>query len=205
MQAEDYPATCGTNACYQLAYDCSSCICSNKLLGPANFTLQVPELAPIFNNYKALDAQCPKDWLCTWTNFTAANGKGSYVYPPNNGFKGCPSSGSPSVGDIVDRIGSPYGGYLAPRLTPFEKRSIPGVIKTLSALEGEILPWFGQPGGGKQWYIPGGLKPLINDSLVHVKPVLDSTGDITWQEFSDAEESEAASLGIEGDYDDMYH
>ncbi|PWY75078.1 hypothetical protein BO70DRAFT_412203 [Aspergillus heteromorphus CBS 117.55] len=178
------------------AFYCSYCTCNNILLGPANFQ-PTSNFTTLFASYAPLDSQCPSDWLCTWANFTSPAlspppsnpfAYAGYIYPPNLGFKGCAQPGSPPVGSFVDRFGTANGSYLAPADTPFAERSIPPgnlnkfanstlynywryrVTAEFDAVEGEILPWFGQPGGGWQWYVEGGLGGLReNGTLVLVE------------------------------------
>ncbi|PYH43745.1 TNT domain-containing protein [Aspergillus saccharolyticus JOP 1030-1] len=193
---QNYPSSC-ENACEGVtpnqtdplaaSYYCDYCICNNRLLGPANFS-PASNFTSFFVDWHPLDSQCPRDWLCTWTNFTAGpyNNTG-YIYPQNDGFKGCAETVTLQVGTRVDRFGTPTGGYLATPDTSYAARAIPPsnlnvyngstlynywqyeVRHPFWALYGEVLPWFGQPGGGEQWYVSEGLKPLIdNGSLVLV-------------------------------------
>ncbi|RAK96367.1 TNT domain-containing protein [Aspergillus ibericus CBS 121593] len=190
VQTKDYPSTC-TDPCLGITPEngtniyCDYCICNNRLLGQVNFNA-TGNWTELFEDYVPLDSQCPQDWLCTWANWTQTGFNSTVLYPPNDGFKGCPKAGSPSVGDFVDRFGSEYGSYLAPAGVPFAARSIPPgnlnkfdgstqynywkfeVMAEFDALEGDILPWFGQPGGGKQWYVKSGLRDLVNNGTLRL-------------------------------------
>ncbi|OJK01819.1 hypothetical protein ASPACDRAFT_1855150 [Aspergillus aculeatus ATCC 16872] len=203
-------------------YYCSYCICNNRLLGPANFE-PASNFTDFFIDWKPLDSQCPRDWLCTWSNFTAGPYLNTqYYYPQNDGFKGCPENVTLEVGTRVDRFGSPRGGYLATPETSFAQRSIPPsnlnifndstlynywqyeVRRPFWAFYGEVLPWFGQPGGGEQWYVPAGLGPLIDNGtlvLVAAKTYKDDG--------SDEEYRAAAWMQAEGavrmSENEMYH
>ncbi|XRM39280.1 hypothetical protein ABZX51_002639 [Aspergillus tubingensis] len=178
IQAEDYPSTC-VNECDGIQpdptdtnYYCSYCTCKNKLLGWDNFQ-PADNFTDMFTDWVPLGGLCPKDWLCTWANWTDNGFNPTYsklVYPPNNGFNGCPKNVSLGVGTLVDRFGTQNGSYLAPADTPYAQRSIGpsslnkyngstmynywrfNVTEEFVALGGEILPWYGQPGGGWQWY-----------------------------------------------------
>ncbi|RAL14723.1 TNT domain-containing protein [Aspergillus homomorphus CBS 101889] len=194
---QNYPSSC-QNACdgvtpnqtdpISMSYYCDNCICNNKLLGPANF-VPASNFTDFFIDWKPLDSQCPQDWLCTWTNWASAGpfNNTAYYFPQNLGFKGCAETVTVEVGTHLDRFGQPNGSWLATPETPFAERAIPPsnlnvfsgstlynywqyeVKKPFLALYGKVLPWFGQPGGGDQWYVEGGLGPLIdNGSLVLV-------------------------------------
>jgi hypothetical protein len=133
----------------------------------------------MFAGYGQLGSLCPKAFLDKWV----PSGKG-YVYPDHDGAL-LDSAGKPvtteytlTVGYELDRFGTRYGGYLAPKDTPFSWRSIPPsnlnkytdspeynywvwkVIKSFNITGGPIAPWFGQPGYGLQFYHEGGLQEL---------------------------------------------
>ena len=40
------------------------------------------------------------------------------------------------------------------------------VVKELPVFEGETAPWFGQPGGGTQYYLPDFIPNLIRDGYL---------------------------------------
>ncbi|GCB18549.1 hypothetical protein AAWM_01434 [Aspergillus awamori] len=189
IQAEDYPSTCidacdgitpDPNNATEASFYCDYCICNNKLLGWSNF--QPPEnFTDMFTDWVPLGGLCPKDWLCTWANWTDNGFNANYsklVYAPNNGFNGCPKTVTLEVGTLVDRFGTENGSYLARAGTTYGERSIgPSslnkysgstqynywrfiVTEEFEAQGGLILPWDSQPGGGWQWYVKGGLGPL---------------------------------------------
>ncbi|GKZ71279.1 hypothetical protein AnigIFM60653_008088 [Aspergillus niger] len=196
IQAEDYPSTC-INACDGITPDpnntieadfyCDYCICNNRLLGWSNFQ-PAENFTEMFNDWVPLGGLCPKDWLCTWANWTdyGFNTDG-LVYAPNKGFNGCPKNVTLEVGTLVDRFGREDGSYLAPVNTSYAQRSIgPSslnkydnsplynywlfeVMEPFEALGGEILPWDGQPGGGWQWYA-NVTQLLIDGKLQLVTP-----------------------------------
>ncbi|GKZ32423.1 hypothetical protein AbraIFM66950_001801 [Aspergillus brasiliensis] len=195
-QAEDYPSTC-LNACDNVTPDpddanfyCDYCICNNRLLGWSDFHA-AGNFTDMFEDWIPLGGYCPQDWLCTWANWTD-NGfdpqNSHLVYPPNNGFQGCPQNVTLQVGTLVDRFGREDGSYLAPAFTPYEQRSIGpsslnkfpnstmynywlfNVTEEFTALGGEILPWYGQPGGGYQWYVSNIDQLLADGTLELVVP-----------------------------------
>ena len=70
------------------------------------------------------------------------------------------------VGTRLDRYGSENGNYLSPAGTPYEQRSLKPdtnrdehtvyeVIKALPVVSGQTAAWFGQPGGGVQYFTKG--------------------------------------------------
>lgn len=103
---------------------------------------------------------------------------GSWRYPNNDGFDGPRVPNTLQPGDIIDRTGPPSGRFAAPDGTPFGQRALPPsdigreyhryeVVRPLppEVTQGEIAPWFNQPGGGTQyhfgdhdiqWYIDNG-------------------------------------------------
>ncbi|KZL14357.1 hypothetical protein PsAD2_03761 [Pseudovibrio axinellae] len=75
-------------------------------------------------------------------------------------------------GRLIDRYGGDNGDYFSVPGTPFEQRAMAGngpsgeprlfkVIKPLPMKQGEIAPWFGQPGGGTQYQSQMPLKKLL--------------------------------------------
>ena len=64
----------------------------------------------------------------------------------------------------LDRYGGPAGKDLSPEGTPFEERSLRpevesqqrkvySVLKPIEVWGGKISRWYGQPGGGTQFYL----------------------------------------------------
>ncbi|WP_153542201.1 glycohydrolase toxin TNT-related protein [Streptomyces sp. RB17] len=116
-----------------------------------------------------------------------------FTYPPDDGFEnGVSSAYAPKAGEEMDRFGGPSGGFLAPRDgTPYTERALPpsnvsadtadegagyhvykwikdwdpsiGAIKA-----GKIAPWFDQPGGGTQYFLPTGvnIKYLLDNGYI---------------------------------------
>jgi hypothetical protein len=154
---------------------------NNSLLGPRTLPTKGP-IAPIVRGYRRLDGMTPSKFLKKYWDPTANGGKGSWRYPPDNGFllaDGHPIEFSSTLvrGEDVDRFGSEYGGFLAPAHTPYANRSIPPqsldnfdaaftcnyhlylVLKPFDAETGPIAPAFGQPGLGLQYQLVGALLP----------------------------------------------
>ncbi|GAA5163781.1 glycohydrolase toxin TNT-related protein [Ornithinimicrobium tianjinense] len=113
-----------------------------------------------FNPYGSLSEQ---EFYDTYVN---AQG-GGWRYPPDDGFAGPRMPSTLEPGDVIDRFGSPQGGYFAaPEGVPFDQRALPPssinysygryrVVRPLDGVtEGEIAPWFEQPGGGLQYHFP---------------------------------------------------
>lgn len=87
------------------------------------------------------------------------NRDGGWDWPKNLGFDGDPVKTVIPVGTRLDRYGEPNGSFLAPKGTPYEQRALaPGakaekyyeyeVIKLLPAIQGKIVPAFGESGDG---------------------------------------------------------
>ena len=87
-------------------------------------------------------------------------------------------------GTVIDRFGSPYGGWLSPEGVPFAERALPPdsalkpyyqyIVKDPAALQpgwrieqSQAAPWFHQPGGGTQFRIikPDGTTGSVRDLL----------------------------------------
>lgn len=113
---------------------------------------------------------------------------GSWRYPPADGYLLDPD-GEPVkwvselvAGQHIDRYGSEFGAFLAPRGLPYTTRSIPPsnlvgtpaagcnyrvyeVLRPFSVQAGPIAPWFFQRGGGLQYQLSGALVPGAPDRL----------------------------------------
>lgn len=86
--------------------------------------------------------------------------------PHVNGFDRTPRPNTIEKDAIIDRLGKGNGNFASPDGTPFEQRALPPssvdrrpyvrykVVKPLpdEVLEGRAHPWFGQTGGGVQYY-----------------------------------------------------
>ena len=87
---------------------------------------------------------------------------GDIDWPPNNGFMHAPESKTLEAGTVIDRYGSPRGGYLSPEGTPFSERALAPsqqsakptryrVVKPFDVDAGPTASWFDQPGGATQY------------------------------------------------------
>jgi len=158
----------------------------SSLLGPKTFPSRGP-VAPLVKGYKRLAGMTPKNFLAKYWDPAASGGKGSWRYPPDDGFlvqSGLPVESVAELprGEEVDRFGSEYGSFLAPAGTPYADRSIPPqsldnfdasftcnyhlylVVKPFMAETGPIAPAFGQPGFGLQYEIVSSLLPGTPDT-----------------------------------------
>ncbi len=91
---------------------------------------------------------------------------GSWRFPKYAGFEGSTTSETLPVGTRLDRYGPDNGNFLSPAGTPYEQRSpkpdtdrndyrVYEVIKALPVVSGQTAAWFGQPGGGVQYFTKG--------------------------------------------------
>lgn len=153
-------------------------------LGPEQ--LPTPGLSEVGNEvllYRRTGGETDSQFLAQYYDPAAGGGKGSYVYPPANGFvlddAGRPQEAPQTlpVGQQLDRYGSEFGGFLAPFGTPYAQRSIPPsnldtvdptytcnyhayqVRKPFAVEAGPAAPWFAQPGGGEQYQLDDTLLP----------------------------------------------
>jgi hypothetical protein len=141
-------------------------------LGPAQFQT-VGAVAPMLFGYNRLAGLTDAQFLAKYWDPSANGGSGGWRYPPDNGYLligGYPIEfvSTLSTGELIDRFGSEFGGFLAPDDTPYAQRSLPPmsldnfdaaytcnyhlykVVKPFKADEGLIAPAFGQPGFGLQ-------------------------------------------------------
>jgi hypothetical protein len=102
-----------------------------------------------------------------------APGDAPIAWPSNNGFAGQPQPTVLRPGTQVDRFGFDGGRFVAPNGTPIGQRSLaPGttdkpyrvfeVTNRLVVQRGPAVPWFGQPGGGIQYYLPASVEDLVS-------------------------------------------
>jgi hypothetical protein len=177
-----FAATHGVGAKTALDAECSAkYFDGNSLLGPRTLP-DKGRIAPIVAGYRRLAGMSAARFLKTYWDPTANGGKGSWRYPPDDGFliaDGQPVEFPSTLvqGEKVDRFGSEYGSFLAPADTPYANRSIPPqslddfdpaftcnyhlylVLKPFEAETGPIAPFFGQPGLGLQYELVSSLLP----------------------------------------------
>ncbi|WP_017933767.1 TNT domain-containing protein [Nocardioides sp. Iso805N] len=151
----------------------------------------VPRFGPaskLFGDFEPFGGLTEKEFYEKYWDPAARDGTGGWDYPPEEGFK-VGSDGEPmlepnalSPGDTIDRFGEPRGRYASPDATPYDQRAIPPdsasqpyhqyrVEKPLPSdvTQGEIAPWFEQPGGGVQykfdkpiqWYVDHGYLKVV--------------------------------------------
>ncbi|WP_414940915.1 TNT domain-containing protein [Amycolatopsis sp. cmx-11-51] len=149
----------------------------DKRLGPE----KLPVLGAVgfqLIGYRRTGALAEQRFLDTYYDQAAA----SWRYPPKNGYVLRPD-GTPiqyvitlTPGKRIDRYGSEYGSFLAPKGSPYASRAIPPqsldsspgascnyhayrVAKSFAVHSGPIAAWFAQPGGGFQYQVDGALLP----------------------------------------------
>jgi len=83
---------------------------------------------------------------------------------------------------IIDRYGATTGKFTAPANTPFGKRALPAsyasqtpqkykVLKPIPNVEeGQIIPWFNQPGMGIQYKLEKSVQWYINEGYLQIIP-----------------------------------
>jgi hypothetical protein len=153
----------------------------DRRLGPA----QLPVLGPVgleVIGYHRTGFLSADAFLARYYDPTANGGQGGYIFPPDNGYVIAPN-GQPiefqqqlGAGLQIDRFGSEFGAFLAPRGLPYAARSIPPqsldgnpaagcnyhayrVLKPFTVDAGPIAAWFAQPGGGWQYQLDSALVP----------------------------------------------
>ncbi|MFN8397064.1 MAG: DUF4157 domain-containing protein [Bacteroidia bacterium] len=142
---------------------------------------------------QAYELFAKKDWAGLEKMFNEKGLNGGW--PPNRGFIDI-KPGVLKAGDSFDRFGGRLdadgnfvdsGRFVAPYGADFGGRALPQskldgdpstgkkpdtlkgykIVKDIPVLEGDAIPWFGQPGGGKQYELPeGGIDKLIKDGYI---------------------------------------
>lgn len=184
MAAPTADAATGADGLNFLTQCSSTYFHNDPRLGPEH--LPAPVVSEVGNEvllYQRTDGESASQFLAQYYDSAANGGKGSYVYPPANGFVVDPA-GQPEeapqtlrVGQRLDRYGSEFGGFLAPFGTPYAQRSIPPsnldtadpnytcnyhayrVVKPFMVEAGPAAPWFAQPGRGEQYQLDSALLP----------------------------------------------
>lgn len=158
--------------------------CGDPRLGPRHLPTK-GLLGAILADYRRLDSQNANGFLRTWFDFTT----NSYKFPDPvtnpNGFRTgfVPVTINLAVGQRIDRFGGEGGRFLAPAGSPYSQRSIPPsnlntfdagypfnyhlykVVKPFQVLAGPTEPFYGQPGNGLQYVLPG-----LNDHVSDLVP-----------------------------------
>ncbi|SDZ18368.1 Protein of unknown function [Amycolatopsis xylanica] len=149
----------------------------DKRLGPEKLPV-AGEVGRELRGYQRTGYLTEQRFLEAFYDSTAS----SWRYPPKDGYVLYPD-GTPiqftitlNPGLAIDRFGSEYGSFLAPKGAPYSSRSIPPqsltsvpaascnyhvykVIKEFKVHSGPIAPWFAQPGGGTQYQLDAALVP----------------------------------------------
>lgn len=101
-------------------------VCGDARLGPKRLPARIV-VSRLVYDYDRFGGLCPGQFLSKWFNSTT----GYYNYPPDSGFlldkSGVAIEGviTLPVGLELDRFGSEYGRFIAPRGDPYEQRSLP--------------------------------------------------------------------------------
>lgn len=125
-----------------------------------------------------------EDWTSLENLFNThnLNKYNGIVYPPNNGAINFVKK-TLDLSDfngvlIIDRYGSPTGKFTSPVNTPFPQRALPSsyasqtpqkykVLKPIPNVEeGQIIPWFGQPGLGIQYKLEKSVQYYIDEGYL---------------------------------------
>ena len=155
-------------------HGCSAELVNNDWrLGPVTLSNQFPVGGQV-KGYNRFGPLQPSEFLDKYWDPEARDGAGGFKYPPENGYV-LDANHQPikhvatfGIGTLLDRYGAPGGNFLAPADTAYAARSLPpsnlvldnapetcnyhvyAVIKPLPAYQGQIAPWFEQPGLGQQ-------------------------------------------------------
>ena len=119
-------------------------------------------------------------------NANKINKYNNVVLPPNNGAINIikktldPSDFNGNL--IIDRYGATTGKFTAPANTPFGQRALPSsyagqtpqkykVLKPIPNVEeGQIIPWFNQPGLGIQYKLEKSVQYYIDEGFLQIIP-----------------------------------
>lgn len=112
------------------------------------------------------------------------------AYPPNRGFEGEPVEMTLEPGTEIDRYGSQGGRYTSPAGTPYGERSLPPgsagkpysvyrIERPVTVQAGRVAPYYGERGGGTQFYMPTSMANLVSTGAVSrvQQPKIDQSGD----------------------------
>lgn len=152
-------------------------VCTGERLGDARLGPEhlpdrwEPRVGPLLQGWRPTGSLTPAAFLEKyWTG--PAEG-GTWKYPPHDGFAEVNGTVDREAtrleaGQLLDRFGSEYGGYLAPAGDRYAERALPPqnlntcdpgapcdyrvyqVSKPFWVWQGAVAPWFEQPGGGEQ-------------------------------------------------------
>lgn len=156
---------------------CAVPLDNDPRLGPATLPT-TGAVGLMVRGYQRFGHLTKDQFLARYWDPSANGGRGSYLFPPDNGFLfGIQTVGTVHMGMRLDRFGSEFGAFLAPALTPYAQRAIPPqslntfdpaypcnyhaylVLKSFRLRLGPIAPWFEQPGKGLQDNLDASLVP----------------------------------------------
>ncbi|KAH8703780.1 hypothetical protein BGW36DRAFT_444309 [Talaromyces proteolyticus] len=157
-------------------------VCGDNRLGPVDLPSE-PPIAEMLGGYEQFGGLCPRDYFYHW--FSDINQH--YINPPGNGFlldaynRSMYTEVTIPVGTLLDRFGGLNASYLSILGTDYVRRSIsPGnlsrrnsttaaiyyvfnVTQPIPAQYGRSAPWYGQPGGELQYYLPNSSTQILID------------------------------------------
>ncbi|WP_199442326.1 TNT domain-containing protein [Umezawaea beigongshangensis] len=176
---------------------CSGAHDGDPRLGPEDLPgpAQRP-VGPLLVTYLRTGGLSAEDFLDRYWDPAANSGAGSWIYPPQDGFR-LDASGHPvkqveelEAGDELDRFGGEGGTFLAPSGDLYPERALPPqnlttfdpaypcnyhlyrVTRSFDVWEGPIAAWFAQPGGGTQIKLDRSLLP--GDGYLNVAWLIDN-------------------------------
>ncbi|QUH03497.1 TNT domain-containing protein [Saccharopolyspora erythraea] len=151
-------------------------VCGDSIFGPVELSSR-PPFDRLFTGYeRPTDEVRCRDFLETW-GYVDEQGRKRWTYPDNNGFEGEPRRLAVEPGTLLDRFGNSTGGFLAPAGALYRERSLPPtnlntptggpqhnyhvyeVLQPFDVDAGPAAAWFGQPGGGLQYWLNPDYKP----------------------------------------------
>jgi Tuberculosis necrotizing toxin len=131
------------------------------------------------DGYDPFHGDTPEQYLDKYASGVDASGKINWNWPDNHdgAVEGTESPTQLQPGEILDRYGSDEGRFLCPSGTSYPERSLPAdrlageyhqyrVVRPLPAIEAEIGPAFGEPGGGIQFRTDYSVYQLIADGYL---------------------------------------
>ncbi|RSL70138.1 hypothetical protein CEP53_001984 [Fusarium sp. AF-6] len=169
-------------------------ICGDWRLGPRVLPRKLP-LGAFVQSYDRFGGLTPNEFLEKWWN----QENNTWHYPDHHGVQLDEENRSMSAnmiltkGMLVDRFGDSDGRFLSPASAPFSQRALhPANLDTppsfpefpnnyrvyevqdnITVIAGPILPWFGQPGLGTQFFLGENIRVrdyIRNGSLVALNP-----------------------------------
>jgi len=170
-------------------------VCGDPRLGPLVLPSCLPLTSLVDGEsfYRRFGGLCPGEFLSAWTNYAVPGQTGWFMYPFADGFAnttaGVPIRGRITLksGMFLDHFGGATGTFVAPARSPYDQRALPPanldfdakngsqfpfnyhvyeVKKPIVVVGGPVTPWFGQPGFGTQFQLPGPISDLVSDGIL---------------------------------------